>query len=44
MDLEEKAQDLADECRIGHDTAWRRRTSPFRYVGQNWAGAQTVEL
>ncbi|CAH8865109.1 unnamed protein product [Trichobilharzia szidati] len=44
MELEKKAQNLSDQCRVGHDTDAERKVPPFTYIGQNWAGAATVEL
>ncbi|KER31301.1 hypothetical protein T265_02482 [Opisthorchis viverrini] len=41
--LAQKAQQLADQCRVGHDTAEERKVPDFDYVGQNWAGAQDIE-
>ncbi|KAA3676770.1 uncharacterized protein DEA37_0012031 [Paragonimus westermani] len=42
-DLESKAQQLADQCREGHDTAEERQISAFDYVGQNWAGSMDIK-
>ncbi|CAH8821440.1 unnamed protein product, partial [Trichobilharzia szidati] len=44
LELEKKAQTLSEQCRAGHDRAVERKISPFPYVGQNWAGASTIEL
>nr|CAH8865328.1 unnamed protein product [Trichobilharzia regenti] len=44
LELEEKAQILSDQCRVGHDTAAERNVSSFSYVGQNWAGAGNIEV
>ncbi|CAH8865121.1 unnamed protein product [Trichobilharzia szidati] len=44
LELEEKAQKLSDQCRVGHDTAAERNVSSFSYVGQNWAGAGNIEV
>nr|CAH8865326.1 unnamed protein product [Trichobilharzia regenti] len=44
LELEKKAQTLSEQCRAGHDRAVDRKVSPFQYVGQNWAGAGTIEL
>ncbi|GAA53211.1 GLIPR1-like protein 1 [Clonorchis sinensis] len=41
--LAEKAQQLADQCRVGHDKAEERKVPDFDYVGQNWAGVQDIE-
>ncbi|VDP79259.1 unnamed protein product [Echinostoma caproni] len=38
-----KAQRLADQCRVGHDSAEERQTDPWQWVGQNWAGVQDVK-
>ncbi|CAH8865111.1 unnamed protein product [Trichobilharzia szidati] len=35
---------LSDECRVGHDSAEERQIPSFPYVGQNWAGAESVEI
>ncbi|KAF8562096.1 hypothetical protein P879_03328 [Paragonimus westermani] len=42
-DLEAKAQQLADQCREGHDTAEERQINAFDYVGQNWAGSMDIK-
>ncbi|KAF6768910.1 hypothetical protein AHF37_12813 [Paragonimus kellicotti] len=42
-DLETKAQQLADQCRVGHDTDEERQISAFDYVGQNWAGTMDIK-
>ncbi|KAF7259288.1 hypothetical protein EG68_03388 [Paragonimus skrjabini miyazakii] len=42
-DLEAKAQQLADQCREGHDTDEERQISAFDYVGQNWAGSMDMK-
>lgn len=42
-ELAAKAQVLANQCKVGHDTANDRRVSDFRYVGQNWAGTRDIQ-
>ncbi|RTG82269.1 uncharacterized protein DC041_0010751 [Schistosoma bovis] len=44
VELEEKAQMLADTCYFGPDNAIERKVPNFTNVGQNWAGANTVEI
>lgn len=35
---------LADTCYFGPDNAIERKVPNFTNVGQNWAGANTVEM
>ncbi|XP_018644042.1 venom allergen-like (VAL) 5 protein [Schistosoma mansoni] len=44
MELEKKAQMLADTCYFGPDSAIERKVPGFTNVGQNWAGASTVDI
>ncbi|CAH8634000.1 unnamed protein product [Schistosoma rodhaini] len=43
VELERKAQNLSDQCRVGHDTNADRKIPKFQYVGQNWAGAKDIK-
>ncbi|VDQ06497.1 unnamed protein product [Trichobilharzia regenti] len=43
VELERKAKVLSSQCRDGHDTPEDRKIPGFSYVGQNRAGADTVE-
>ncbi|CAL8099530.1 unnamed protein product [Calicophoron daubneyi] len=41
--LANKAQNLADQCRVGHDSASDRQVSNWQWVGQNWAGSPDIQ-